>query len=56
VLPPKTAALLLWIVLWIAVALLVAMTWHPWVIGSSAGCDAGTTRAWDGHCYGTVKR
>jgi hypothetical protein len=56
VLPPKVAALLLWIVLAIGVVLIVAMTWHPWVIGSGAGCDAGKTRAWDGQCYGTVIR
>ena len=49
--PPKVAAALLWIVLGIGVLLVVAMTWHPWVAGSRAGCPPGAARAWDGNCY-----
>lgn len=49
--PPNLAAALLWIALAAGVALLVLMTWHPWVAGSHAGCAAGAVRAWDGQCY-----
>ena len=48
---PKVAAGLLWSALALAVATLVLMTWHPWVIGSTAGCPPATARAWDGNCY-----
>jgi hypothetical protein len=49
--PPKLAAALLWAGLVLAVALLVAMTWHPWAIGVRSGCPPGAATAWDGHCY-----
>lgn len=54
--PPKVAAALLWTVLACAVVLVAAMTWHPWVIGTTAGCPPGTARAWDGHCYTSKDR
>jgi hypothetical protein len=49
--PPKVAAGVLWTVLATGVLLLVALTWHPWVVGNPAGCAAGEARAWDGRCY-----
>jgi hypothetical protein len=54
--PPKVAAALLWAILVCFVGLLIAMTWHPWVVGSTAGCAPGTARAWDGRCYAEKKR
>jgi hypothetical protein len=48
---PRVAALLLWCALGIGVLLIVAMTWHPWVAGSRAGCAPNEARAWDGRCY-----
>jgi hypothetical protein len=50
--PPRVAAALLWSALVWGVLLVVVMTWHPWVIGSTAGCEPGAARAWDGRCYG----
>lgn len=44
-------AALLWAGLVLGVGLIVLMTWHPWVIGNTVGCPAGTAQAWDGHCY-----
>ena len=52
---PKVAALLLWCALVIGIVLMVGMTWHPWVVGSSAGCAPHEARAWDGHCYPGTK-
>jgi hypothetical protein len=40
----------LWAFLWLAVAAVVVMMWHPWVIGSQAGCPAGQRTGWDGRC------
>ncbi len=48
---PQIAAALLWAALVLGVALIVVMTWHPWVAGNRAGCPAGSAQAWDGHCY-----
>jgi hypothetical protein len=50
--PPKVAVALLWAALAAFVLLIVVMTWHPWVSGSTRGCPPGAARAWDGHCYG----
>jgi hypothetical protein len=52
----RFAALGLWLVLWIAVATVVLMTWHPWVIGARAMCPAGEADGWDGHCRPTGDR
>ena len=40
----------LWAMLWIAVIVVVVMTWHPWVVGANAGCPAGQHDSWDGRC------
>lgn len=47
---PKVAAALLWSALAAGILLIVMMTWHPWVVGSRAGCAPGTARGWDGRC------
>jgi hypothetical protein len=52
---PNVAALLLWCALACAVVLVAAMTWHPWVIGSTPGCAPHAARAWDGRCYPSPK-
>jgi hypothetical protein len=46
----RAIAAVLWALLWFAVATVVLMMWHPWVIGSQAGCPAGQRTGWDGHC------
>jgi len=46
----RLAAGALWAFLWLAVGTVVAMTWHPWVIGARAGCPPGQHDSWDGHC------
>ena len=53
--PAKAAAALLWCALGLVIALVAMMTWHPWVIGETAGCRAGMARAWDGNCYPGAK-
>ncbi len=46
----RLASYALWTLLGIAVATVILMTWHPWVIGAHAGCPAGQVTGWDGHC------
>ena len=48
---PRIIALLLWAALALGVAVIVLMTWHPWVVGNRAGCPADTAQAWNGRCY-----
>jgi hypothetical protein len=46
----RAIGVVLWAFLWLAVAAVVMLTWHPWVAGSQAGCPAGQRTGWDGRC------